>query len=96
MFVRPERGGGRAVAKDASDAGPGTVEFSRLDITEGAATEFLFRSAAEELGGIDVVVNIAGLQRSAMAEESTDDLFESIYRVNVWERFIPINPRIGS
>ncbi|MCZ4585290.1 SDR family oxidoreductase [Rhodococcus opacus] len=75
--------GGRVVAEEASDAGPGVVEFSRLDITDGDATESLFRSAARELGGIDVLVNIAGLQRSAMAEEITDDLFESIYRVNV-------------
>ncbi|MFC9838744.1 SDR family NAD(P)-dependent oxidoreductase [Rhodococcus sp. NPDC127530] len=75
--------GGRAVAKEAGDVGPGTVEFARLDITDGDATESLFRTAAEELGGIDVLVNIAGLQRSAMAEEITDDLFESIYRVNV-------------
>ncbi|MFD7007685.1 SDR family NAD(P)-dependent oxidoreductase [Rhodococcus jostii] len=80
---RSARSSARVVAEEASDAGPGVVEFSRLDITDGDATESLFRSAARELGGIDVLVNIAGLQRSAMAEEITDDLFESIYRVNV-------------
>lgn len=75
--------GGKATAEEATAAGPGTVTFSVLDITDGAATEALFRSAAEELGGIDVLVNIAGLQRSAMAEDITDDLFDAIYRVNV-------------
>lgn len=75
--------GGKAVAEKATAAGPGSVTYTQLDITDGAATESLFRSAADELGGIDVLVNIAGLQRSAMAEDITDELFDAIYRVNV-------------
>ncbi|MGV9862710.1 SDR family NAD(P)-dependent oxidoreductase [Rhodococcus koreensis] len=75
--------GGQSTAEEANEVGPGSVTFSKLDITDGTATESLFRSAAEELGGIDVLVNIAGLQRSAMAEDITADLFDSIYRVNV-------------
>ncbi|MBY8860377.1 SDR family oxidoreductase [Nocardia sp. CA2R105] len=75
--------GGRRVADQANSAGPGTAAFSRLDIADGEATEALFRSAAEELGGIDVLVNIAGLQRSAMADEITDELFDAVYRANV-------------
>ncbi|SNT45105.1 SDR family NAD(P)-dependent oxidoreductase [Rhodococcoides kyotonense] len=75
--------GGKKTAENATAAGPGSVTFSQLDITDGAATEALFLSAAEELGGIDVLVNIAGLQRSAMAEDITDELFDAIYRVNV-------------
>ncbi|MBV6757258.1 SDR family NAD(P)-dependent oxidoreductase [Rhodococcus opacus] len=75
--------GGQSTAEEANEAGPGSVTFSKLDIADGTATESLFRSAAEELGSIDVLVNIAGLQRSAMAEDITDDLFDSIYRVNV-------------
>ena len=75
--------GGQKTAEEATAAGPGTAKFTRLDITDGAATESLFQSAAQELGGIDVLVNIAGLQRSAMAEDITDDLFDAIFRVNV-------------
>ncbi|GAA5063764.1 SDR family NAD(P)-dependent oxidoreductase [Nocardia callitridis] len=74
---------GAATAKQANDRGPGTATFTRLDITDGSATETLFRSAAAKLGGIDVLVNIAGLQKSAMAEDITDELFHSVYRVNV-------------
>jgi 3-oxoacyl-[acyl-carrier protein] reductase len=74
---------GSAIAREASDTGPGSAAFHRLDITDGPATDSLFRNAAQDLGGVDVLVNIAGLQRSAMAEDITDELFDSIYRVNV-------------
>jgi 3-oxoacyl-[acyl-carrier protein] reductase len=75
--------GGQQVADEATAAGPGSAVFTKLDIVDGEATEALFRVAAEALGGIDVLVNIAGLQRSAMAVDITDDLFDAIYRVNV-------------
>ena len=75
--------GGKKTAEEATATGPGSATYSTLDITDGAATEALFQTAADTLGGIDVLVNIAGLQRSAMAEDIADDLFDSIYRVNV-------------
>ncbi|WP_326614388.1 SDR family oxidoreductase [Streptomyces scopuliridis] len=76
-------GAGARVAKEATEAGPGAAAFRRTDITDKTDTGAAFEEALAALGGLDVLVNIAGLQRSAAAADTTDELWETVYRVNV-------------
>jgi 3-oxoacyl-[acyl-carrier protein] reductase len=74
---------GTRVAAQATAAGPGRVVFRRTDITDATDVNSAFDAAVADLGGLDVLVNVAGLQRSAPAAEITPDLWESVHRVNV-------------
>ena len=51
---------GAAVAKQAQDAG-NSVVFKKVDVTSGDEVRALFDFAMESLGGLDVVVNNAGI-----------------------------------
>ncbi|RMB85063.1 SDR family NAD(P)-dependent oxidoreductase [Streptomyces shenzhenensis] len=74
---------GTRVAEEATQEGPGTVTFRRTDIADKADTGAAFDEAVAALGGLDVLVNVAGLQRSSAAADITDELWETVYRVNV-------------
>ena len=69
---------GEATAEEIRSSG-GEASFVGVDVTSSSDVENLMNSAAELLGGIDVIVNNAGLQRSgdvtAFAEADWDALF---------------------
>nr|MBA3331770.1 SDR family NAD(P)-dependent oxidoreductase [Actinomycetota bacterium] len=64
--------GGRQTAADIEAAG-GSASFMRCDVTEVADVEGLMRAAAETMGGIDVIVNNAGAQRSGRVTEFLEE-----------------------
>lgn len=76
--------GGQKTAADANAAGPGTVTFRKLDVSDRAAVDMVFAAAAEEMGGLDVMVNVAGIQRFADADAPDMSFVELIYRINVF------------
>ncbi|GAA4668086.1 SDR family NAD(P)-dependent oxidoreductase [Frondihabitans cladoniiphilus] len=75
--------GGTRVAKEASESGPGSASFRTVDVSDKAVVDAATDSAVEELGGLDVLINVAGFQRSAPAADITDEHFEAIFHVNV-------------
>lgn len=74
---------GRTVAEQATAAGPGTVTFTHLDVTDRGAVDSAFSAAATAMGGLDVLVHVAGIQRFADADAVPVDFAELIFRVNV-------------
>ena len=70
---------GAAVAKQAQDAG-NSVVFKKVDVTSGDEVRALLDFAVETLGGLDVVVNNAGIDHkpSPMHELSDDDFDRNI------------------
>lgn len=76
--------GGRKTAADATATGPGSVTFRKLDVSDRSAVDEVFAAAAEEMGGLDVMVNVAGIQRFAEADEPDMSFVELIYRINVF------------
>ncbi|GAA4668093.1 SDR family NAD(P)-dependent oxidoreductase [Frondihabitans cladoniiphilus] len=76
--------GGNKTAADATAKGPGTVTFRKLDVSDRKAVDDVFAAAAEEMGGLDVMVNVAGIQRFAEADEPDMSFVELIYRINVF------------
>lgn len=70
---------GEAVAKQGQDAG-NSITFRKVDVTSGDEVRALFDFAVETLGGLDVVVNNAGIDHkpSPMHELSDDDFDRNI------------------
>ncbi len=75
---------GEETAAAATATGPGTAAFRALDVSDRAAVDTVFAAAAEAMGGLDVVVNVAGIQRFADADAPDPDFVERIYRINVF------------
>lgn len=73
---------GRTVAAAANTKGLGPVSFQAVDVSDREQVETAFRQAASDLGGLDILVNVAGIQRHAPVEDIPSDLLESIFRVN--------------
>ncbi|WP_327356629.1 SDR family NAD(P)-dependent oxidoreductase [Streptomyces sp. NBC_01304] len=95
--------GGRVVAADVSE--PGLAATARtakeaghgerlttltLDISGEAAVQAGVASARETLGGLDVLVNAAGILRSAHTHETSLDLFNQVIGVNLTGTFLMI------
>lgn len=74
---------GQAVAKQAQDAG-NSITFKKVDVTSGDDVRALFAFAMQELGGLDVVVNNAGIDhKPAPMHELSDDEFDRNIAVNL-------------
>ncbi|WP_367110631.1 SDR family NAD(P)-dependent oxidoreductase [uncultured Psychrobacter sp.] len=70
---------GAAVAKRGQDAGH-SITFHKVDVTSGEAVRALFKFATDELGGLDVVINNAGIDHhpAPMHEISEEDFDRNI------------------
>jgi len=55
----------------------------RADVADPGAAGRLFDAAEEAFGGVDVLVNNAGILRNATIAESDDALFDSHFAINV-------------
>ncbi|WP_233518914.1 SDR family NAD(P)-dependent oxidoreductase [Paraburkholderia xenovorans] len=73
---------GRAVAADASAAGPGVAHYFSCDVSRKDQVDEVFRSAVTRLGGLDALINIAGVERKAPAEAVTQDDWDLMFDVN--------------
>lgn len=95
--------GGRVVAADISEAGLKTtaeraaadghgdrLSTAVLDIADEAAARAGVAAAVEELGGLDVLVNAAGILRASHTHETTLDAFNRIIAVNLTGTFLMI------
>lgn len=74
---------GAAVAKQGQDAGHSIV-FQKVDVTSGDEVRALFAFAMQTLGGLDVVINNAGIDHHpAPMHELSDDDFDRNIAVNL-------------
>ena len=74
---------GERVAAEATASGPGSVHYYHCDVAERASVEEVLGAAVENLGGLDVLASIAGVERQAAAEDITDPDWELVMGVNV-------------
>jgi dihydroanticapsin dehydrogenase len=70
----------RTVA-DFEDKG-GSARFVQTDVSEAEDVQALMERSAEEMGGIDVIVNNAGAQRSGAVTEFEESEWDLLMRVN--------------
>jgi NAD(P)-dependent dehydrogenase (short-subunit alcohol dehydrogenase family) len=97
--LRLLREGGRVVAADVSESGlkdtvakadalgvrPSTV---RMDVGDEASVRDGVADAVESMGGLDTLVNAAGILRSSHFAETTLTDFETVIRVNLFGTFL--------
>jgi len=74
---------GAKVAAEASRTGPGKATYHRCNVSEHEEVEAVFSAAVDELGGLDVLVNVAGVHRHCPPDAITTDLYRFIFDVNV-------------
>ncbi|MEV8312872.1 SDR family NAD(P)-dependent oxidoreductase [Streptomyces sp. NPDC059900] len=97
--------GGRVVAADVSEAGlKDTVDKAGtaaerlttlvVDISDEAAVREGVAAAVTALGGLDVLVNAAGVLRSSHTHETSLDSFEHVIRINLVGTFLVIREAI--
>jgi NAD(P)-dependent dehydrogenase (short-subunit alcohol dehydrogenase family) len=68
---------------EANAAGPGTATYRHCDIGSRAEVNMAFDAAVAELGGLDVLAAIAGVERGGPAEDVDDETWDLIFTVNV-------------
>lgn len=69
-------------AELAAELGDG-VRFVRMDVTSPSDWRQAVRTATEEFGGLDVLVNNAGIIRHRRIEEMTPEEFRQVLEVNL-------------
>ena len=77
LDVDDERG--RAVAAEAGAA----VRYFHCDVSRREEVREVFDVAAAQLGGLDVMANVAGVERRTPAEDIPDDEWDLVFDVNV-------------
>jgi NAD(P)-dependent dehydrogenase (short-subunit alcohol dehydrogenase family) len=78
---------GAASAVDEIAADGGTARAFRANLESVQETRELARQAIEFLGGLDVLVNNAGITVNLPFEQVTPEQFDTLYRVNVGGMF---------
>ncbi|MFI8290830.1 SDR family oxidoreductase [Streptomyces sp. ms191] len=97
--------GGRVVAADISEAGLKDTEARAgahadrltsvvLDVADEASVRAGVAAAVEALGGLDALVNAAGILRSSHTHETGLDAFEQVVRINLTGTFLVIREAI--
>jgi NAD(P)-dependent dehydrogenase (short-subunit alcohol dehydrogenase family) len=66
-----------------ADVGAGGLLLGGVDLTDAAAAKTAFEAVGAGLGGLDVLVNIAGGFRWETLAEGKSDTWDFLYRINV-------------
>ncbi len=72
-----------AVAEQVREAG-GTAYVRTADISKRDEAEAITKNAVESMGGVDVLVNNAGRGNMASVEDTTQEMIESMFALNVY------------
>lgn len=81
--------GAKVAAIDRADAPPSGVDlgaaqqFGGVDLADTAAAKTALDAAAQALGGLDALVNIAGTFRWEKLADGNPDTYDLLYRVNL-------------
>ncbi|MFB7893308.1 SDR family NAD(P)-dependent oxidoreductase [Microbacterium sp. NPDC056044] len=97
--------GGHVIAADVSEAGLADTRAKAgdaaerlgtivVDIADEASVKAGVADAVAQLGGLDALVNAAGILRSAHTEQMALDAFEQVIRVNLVGTFLMIREAI--
>lgn len=64
------------------------VDFSVADVSDPAAVESTVAAALESLGGLDVLINNAGIQRSGLVEDFSFEDWNATMSINAGSSFL--------
>ncbi len=74
---------GHQAAELANSQGPGSAKFYHANVSNRSEIESAFAAAVEDMGGLDVLVNVAGVQRRKAAEDLTDEDLDFVLNINL-------------
>jgi|KBSSwiStaDraftv2_1062776.scaffolds.fasta_scaffold73398_2 NAD(P)-dependent dehydrogenase (short-subunit alcohol dehydrogenase family) len=74
---------GEAVVREANAGGPGHASYFHCDVAKREETNRVIDAAVAALGGLDALVNIAGVERTSAAEDIADAEYDFIMDVNM-------------
>jgi 2-keto-3-deoxy-L-fuconate dehydrogenase len=77
-----DESGAQSVVKDIADAGC-AASFFRTDVSIQEQVNEVFNKVLEETGRLDILVNNAGIAHIGNAENTKEEDFERLFRVNV-------------
>jgi 2-keto-3-deoxy-L-fuconate dehydrogenase len=80
---RLTRLGARVAVLDLADQAPDGLTLVRADVTDDGAVRAAVASAVDALGGLDVLVNNAGIGAQGGVEDNDDEEWHRVYDVNV-------------
>jgi NAD(P)-dependent dehydrogenase (short-subunit alcohol dehydrogenase family) len=78
-----ERGARVAVLDRSADSAPSNVEQLRCDVGDDASVRSAVTAAAELLGGIDIVINNAGIGARGTVADNDDAEWHQVFDINV-------------
>jgi NAD(P)-dependent dehydrogenase (short-subunit alcohol dehydrogenase family) len=84
-----DEGAARGVAREIEEAG-GEALVRRTDVTDASEVEALVRATVGEWGGLDVMVNNAGVGVAATAEGTSEADWDRLMTVNLKGTFLGI------
>jgi 3-oxoacyl-[acyl-carrier protein] reductase len=73
---------------DAIAAAGGTAEVHPCDVTDSAAVSKLVEDLAEKWGGIDIVVNNAGITKDTLIPRMEDEMWDTVIATNLRSVFL--------
>jgi NAD(P)-dependent dehydrogenase (short-subunit alcohol dehydrogenase family) len=76
-------GGASVAILDLAEHGPDDFVYVRADVTDDAAVRTAVESAVGKLGGLDVLINNAGIGAQGGIEANSDDEWHRVLDVNV-------------
>ncbi|MDH6437033.1 NAD(P)-dependent dehydrogenase (short-subunit alcohol dehydrogenase family) [Streptomyces sp. SAI-144] len=79
---------GRALAEKITSEGPGTVSYFHADVSDKSGVTTAVAAAAGELGGVDALVNVAGIEMGAPAESISEEDWDRVFAVNAKGTFL--------
>jgi NAD(P)-dependent dehydrogenase (short-subunit alcohol dehydrogenase family) len=83
VATRLARDGAKVAVIDLAEQGPDGFTYARADITDDAAVRAAVAQAIGDLGGLDVLVNNAGIGAQGGIEANDDDEWHRVLDVNV-------------
>lgn len=78
-------------AKDTAaeiTAAGGSAHFIEADVSDPADVRGVFESALEILGGVDIIINNAGIQRAGSITDFSEDDWDASLRINAGSCFL--------
>jgi NAD(P)-dependent dehydrogenase (short-subunit alcohol dehydrogenase family) len=79
---------GEQQATELSATGPGKINFYRCDVSVRPQVRDAFAAAVADMGGLDALVHVAGVESGAKPEEETDEEWDRIFNINAKGTFI--------
>jgi len=82
------RRGAEVAVLDVNDAAGLEVEMVRADVSSPPEVEAAARRVLDRFGGIDILVNSAGIQRYGNAVETAPDVWDEVLAVNLRSMYL--------